>query len=808
MLFIDARGLRAGSCLVALLSLSLTASCGSSDDSSGTPQVNDEPAFEPPPASEAAPNEWGLAEEGLPSGYKLISLVAHEGDLRVSIEANEGSGLYGWQVDKHRWAREAPGPFEGERAGQLVSVPNVGLFGFFRKELARWNGADFEQLSALEVNIEALAGATGYGKLLAWTGSKESGMQVWELDLASDVWVRRGSAKTDFPFDAPDRVAGFAVTSDGSAFVSYAWAVRDSQGTLPAVWRQRDTGEWEDATGNLSATTEDGLPIALRNATGNGWGPMGAITASAAGDTVYASTEQGLFGLAAEGTDWNGVAAYTGNSGLSSSPGAFFALRSRVDMYPTPTRRVRLGQPRLYPCKRESFQRLATPDAQLVGALYVAEDCSTALDATEQRRLVVLNVDPSTPYSDRNLVPTWAGYLGGGGDDEAVALAYLPDAAGLVAVANIDGEGQIFRRDIEGRPLSEVSLGGLAEDAAVDPLQGSVVVVGSFGLARVLPDGDTRSWTVPLKGTGKRVDVGDDGLIVTLADKTVTVHDETGETRTSLVLERAFVTDLTYSSDSGLVYVGGFDNQRNGEPVQVPFVVALRVADLSQVWKAWGFNPDLLDSDMADARIYRLAMGEDGALYALGETAGGNTMFRWNGQDLSTATSRSFDPQSELTNTKSEHKTYVARLDALSGEVLVGQFAVARLSNGSGNTVKAEGGSLAADAAGRVFVGGVSAFQMAGRDLNLVDGQAIAPYAGGDASILVISPQFDERIRWTTPSRAAGKGKVQGIAASGGNAAALITCDGGDMFTLDETSAANPDPDDDKRDVHLMTWTE
>lgn len=55
-----------------------------------------------------------------------------------------------------------------------------------------------------------------------------------------------------------------------------------------------------------------------------------------------------------------------------------------------------------------------------------------------------------------------------------------------------------------------------------------------------------------------------------------------------------------------------------------------------RAWTSWGFHEDNVTLDMADTRMYRLSVGPDGQLYSAGETAGGNTIFRYDGKATET----------------------------------------------------------------------------------------------------------------------------------------------------------------------------
>lgn len=117
---------------------------------------------------------------------------------------------------------------------------------------------------------------------------------------------------------------------------------------------------------------------------------------------------------------------------------------------------------------------------------------------------------------------------------------------------------------------------------------------------------------------------------------------------------------------------------------------------------------------------------------------GGNTIYRYNSQNLS----------QDAPNVKRSpyHDAY------------------------KGNTIRPR--AIAADEAGRVYVGGVAACciknrQGGGLQLN---GQPLPDYAGEDAWVLVTSPDFTADLLWMVWNRG-GKGEVRGLAAGGGTAA-------------------------------------
>jgi hypothetical protein len=124
------------------------------------------------------------------------------------------------------------------------------------------------------------------------------------------------------------------------------------------------------------------------------------------------------------------------------------------------------------------------------------------------------------------------------------------------------------------------------------------------------------------------------------------------------------------------------------------------------------------ESNAADTRLSRAALGLDGKLYAAGHSAGGNHIFRYRPDDIMTrAALAGYDLFASNSNGASQHQGFVGRY-AVSASAITfesGQPVVARVTDKSNsasstpNTLVFEGGSVAADANGRIYLGGASA---------------------------------------------------------------------------------------------------
>ena len=374
---------------------------------------------------------------------------------------------------------------------------------------------------------------------------------------------------------------------------------------------------------------------------------------------------------------------------------------------------------------------------------------------------------------------TTATYLGGVGSNQARAVGYTPSGnilaggnftnlqtagaksktlAGVQATA----KGKLLLLAPDGKTvLAHITLGNRIDTLQVKVKQNIALVVvgGDFGVAVL--NGTTLEpvWQNSLAGLSAgdgsegqqtRVSMNSSGQVAVLRSKKVIVFDSQGTQTASTTINQDYVNDIAIGNK---VYVVGFSNRKNGKPVQVPFMSALDPNNqLQEKWRNWGFDPKTLNNDMADGRLYRVTIGNDGKVVVLGESAGGNSLFRWNGKDLKTDRLVRTDAYNTAYNTASNHIIYYAKVDSESGEVIAGQFTLTRLppSKGNkGNTIRAKDGTLAVDNSGNVYIGGIAAYGIADRDLNQVAGTVVAPYSGSDMYLLTVSSDFKQRIRWT-----------------------------------------------------------
>ncbi|MEV4490013.1 hypothetical protein AB0K04_07850 [Micromonospora coxensis] len=419
-------------------------------------------------------------------------------------------------------------------------------------------------------------------------------------------------------------------------------------------------------------------------------------------------------------------------------------------------------------------------------------DASVAPTAASPKASPVDCPDPRpAPRSASSLDPTAASYLGRDGDDVATAVdvsdscelvvggRFTGLTGGTTTTLGRGGAGAVVRLDGAGRRVLGVTrLAGTVEDLEVRRDGGDIAVATDRGVWLLDARAGAARWQ---RGKGvSRVAVGAAGTVAALSGTTVTVYDLKGATLATIRPQGRTVSDVAVDDRSGLVFVSGFRQVQSGPcvPVQIAYVHAYDRRGTFR-WRAYDHPADRLGDLCADGRADRVAMGRDGKLYLAGETAGGNSIFARSAADPTRpAPNVVIDKFTQPFNTSNAHYTYLARLDPASGRHLAGQVVISRIDSkgDKGNTIKPY--AITADESGRVYAGGVSAYQIADRSRITLGGRRLAPYAGGDAWVLVLSADLRRRTSWVVFTDG-GSGAVRGVAASSGVAAVVAKVDKG-----------------------------
>ncbi len=430
-------------------------------------------------------------------------------------------------------------------------------------------------------------------------------------------------------------------------------------------------------------------------------------------------------------------------------------------------------------------------------------------------------------------------YLGGTGNDQARGVVFANSGGPIVAGnfptmqtpgkvrnaglgATVAQPGKVLRMGSDGKVAVEMTLGNRVDSIAITPGGHRLVVGGDFGVAMLDPVSLKVYWNQPLTelavgdgssdGGQTRVAVDTSWRTVVLRAGLLQTFEPDGKPIAAIKIDRTYVNDVAIDKKTEQVYVLGYSNRKNaGVPVQVPFVYGLDAKTLKEKWRTWDFNPATLGKDMADSRMYRVTIAPTGEPVVLGESAGGNSVYRWNGKDLATETRIKTDFYSDTYNSKSNHMLYYAKINPATGVVKAGQYVVSRLdyevpaNRARTNTTRAQDGSITTDGKGNIYIGHISAYRIAERDTNTIAGQLVAPYTGDDFVMLMVTPDLKKRTKWTSfGANPGGGGTPNAIAAKDGKIAIFGTVTFGSLIT-DKAIAPKPfNPEKDAvRDAYL-----
>jgi len=435
-----------------------------------------------------------------------------------------------------------------------------------------------------------------------------------------------------------------------------------------------------------------------------------------------------------------------------------------------------------------------------------------------------------------------ASYLGGASTVDSVRAAVIQSNGTVVLAANIgsvrpggltptvlgaatvDSGGALVRLASDGKTVLGVTLvGAMVTDLACDANDRLYVGLGTAGLIALDAGAATVRWSKAPSNTVLRLDVGATGTCAALATSTadagtaapgagtIWVYDADGTQLGSFPGYRNTL-DLAVDDTTDTVALIGWRQTSiasAGGPVQISF---MRGYDFSGTvkWTGYDWSADVdspnylnkIKNNMADSRGCRISMGRDGKLYGLFEVAGGNHLFRYSPMNITTGvTIAGGDAWNSFSNTKSEHKTFVARYEPATGAYLRGVQFCARLSvngTGKGNAANPHGSEVCADEQGRVYFGGVSAFGLPiPPQFTPAAGQAaFAPVALGDyyggAFLVVMNPDLTKRLYCTALTNTAAI--TRAIAArevAGRTVIAFGGETGGATYTLDPIQATS-----------------
>lgn len=362
-------------------------------------------------------------------------------------------------------------------------------------------------------------------------------------------------------------------------------------------------------------------------------------------------------------------------------------------------------------------------------------------------------LEPRVLLSASNLFDvSAASFLGGLGED-AVRGAAVQDSGTIVLAANIsdatpggltptllggatgDSAGAIIRLSQDGQTvLSVTRVSDKVLDLAVDDSGNLYVAQWEQGFSKLNPAADAILWsktTVDLGfGNVQRIDAGPLGYSVVLGGgsldsgtslgNNVRIFDPDG-VELGGTSSGKWKNDVAIHEPSETVVYLGYRNATDGAsglPVQISYYQGIDYAgNTKYTGYDWSGDPSsdrYLNSptnNMADTRGYRATIGDDGYLYLAFESAGGNNLFRYDPFYIDqSVTLAGGDAWNQTYNIAAPHITYFGRYEAATGEYVLGNHFVTRLSDGTANAARIHMGSIHADQFGQVYLGGSSAW--------------------------------------------------------------------------------------------------
>jgi len=392
------------------------------------------------------------------------------------------------------------------------------------------------------------------------------------------------------------------------------------------------------------------------------------------------------------------------------------------------------------------------------------------LDGITHKRVVAIQPDLNGEYYDANLEITTGTFLcNGNGTSTSVKILSNGNilasydcgdtTIGGVQVTSLFGSnpttdsGRLVILSSDGtKVISAYSIGKtiLDLDTSKTSNSNSIILGTSDGIFDIDISTTTLNWQYNYSSSFKRVSYSTNHVAAILDNDVIAVFDEsTGKLLWNVTADRAYTEDILISSSEDLVIYGGFDNKflPSGEPIQVAYLDAYSISTQAFVWQRFGFSGSVLSNNVADSRIYYIDIGSDGNIYILGDTAGTETIFRYNGTAYEGDVFVSdIDVFTDLTNTAGAAISYQARLN-FEGTLLGAQLTMARLPDGLSNTF--EVGGISGDVNGNLHIVGTSAAFYANRPGTTINSIPVGQYHG-DPVYLGISADFQNRNTWVS----------------------------------------------------------
>jgi hypothetical protein len=477
-------------------------------------------------------------------------------------------------------------------------------------------------------------------------------------------------------------------------------------------------GSIEDITENLDCLNMLGRP----------YGPVTSLVVSIDHLTLYISTEQGIFSRPINGRGWEKIFPGWGNHGLFPQPdGTLITLSSSSDQ----------KQHKFFLYKDGTWTKLATLNLQRDGETVITSIAKRGeqiyVSFFNKKFLAILDISQFNP--ENYLTPVIATYLNLEDptvacvmDDKSIAVA----AGGCIfAVSESGNTSKIF--DVK----ETINALSLCDDGFLIATPTRLVLTDTFDSTDLKINSPCINSKICSSGETN----------VYLAGKTITVFSGAGIFEKTI--DADFVTDVAVDGD--YLYVCGWNNRRNRQPVQIAFLREYKITSdrIEQTNNLWDYSPLILGDNMADTRLYKICIAKN-KLYVAGIAAGGNSIFRWNGVNLATPTLATTDAYDYpgVGKTRDAHILYYGVINLNTWMVERGQFSIPRIpkdlvsNRNFPESIYADGENI--------YLGSTASSAIQGRDVWQFLGQETADYYDGDAALLKVSDDLSQRKFWFT----------------------------------------------------------
>ncbi|XP_071080771.1 uncharacterized protein [Haliotis cracherodii] len=287
-------------------------------------------------------------------------------------------------------------------------------------------------------------------------------------------------------------------------------------------------------------------------------------------------------------------------------------------------------------------------------------------------------------------------------------------------------------------------------------------------------------------GNKCKSDIATDGTVSMLLTSGHLYHyDASGKLLGDKQLGKNHYTDTAIDPHRKMViYSYFFQSYPHHIPVQIPCLIAMDYSLSKVIWTDYcvGGDEDYDTQNMADSRIQHIYYNDnDKKVYFAGYTDGGNTIFRYDTEEIQNNHGSLHGLTIMPSHQKPAYDKYVnpynmhgatsvsvgGRIDSDRGKVEEVQFYVARLSSGAGNSVKSL--EIAAGVNSVMFMAQTSVASIDHRNDIKINNMTVGSYGGSDAVLLGVPSDFSIRLAWHTFAKTSGHASAVTVSVNGYN---------------------------------------